>query len=536
MTLIEIIEKLNEKINNSTILCNFQKVRREIKDKKRGSNLFFSYNKLHEDYAFHYGGRNEIQFNVGDDENVFRYGLAFSLESSIDLPDPISELKPKIKKFNEYIQKNQEEYKNLFMWRWNSGVREDTIELKLIPDNWIEKQSFIFIGYFFNKKSSEINDNDIEIIVERFEELYPIYEFVELRQKKLAKICWNDNMWVNPSGLIGKSMDTKSYERKYGFGHEEWLFDFNKIINNYHYSSLQPIGKYIDKYENKSYDIRLYTYNSKLHKWYWVAEIDNVITLSKEEAKNISISYRKNGWIDMMVEELKQVDANYSEIESFNEYMFNIKFKPSEVHFFIEGGMIEFDDKEKINHYRYTLLNIDNLPSLPSEDEKVEIQKDDKNINKSRLIHMIKKHYADSYVEFEFLHSAIQDDFYLFLKKTFPLDKIVKEAFISGINRRIDIYHKREDGTQIIYEVKSYNNLETSIKDAIGQLLEYAYYPDRKTRFQLFVVSHKQITIKLKQYINNLNNLLGINLGVIFFDNARQTIVDSLNFDIKNYV
>ena len=197
-------------------------------------------------------------------------------------------------------------------------------------------------------------------------------------------------MWVNPSGLIGKSMDTKSYERKYGFGHEEWLFDFNKIINNYHYSSLQPIGKYIDKYENKSYDIRLYTYNSKLHKWYWVAEIDNVITLSKEEAKNISISYRKNGWIDMMVEELKQVDANYSEIESFNEYMFNIKFKPSDVHFFIEGGMIEFDDKEKINHYRYTLLNIDNLPSLPSEDEKVEIQKDDKNINKSRLIHMIK--------------------------------------------------------------------------------------------------------------------------------------------------
>jgi len=195
--------------------------------------------------------------------------------------------------------------------------------------------------------------------------------------------------------------------------------------------------------------------------------------------------------------------------------------------------MIEFDYKEKINHNRYTLLNIDNLPSLPSEDEKVEIQKNEKNMDKSRLIHMLKKHYADSYVEFEFLHSAIQDDFYLFLKKAFPLDKIVKEAFISGINRRIDIYHERENGTQIIYEVKSYNNLETSIKIAIGQLLEYAYYPDRKSRFQLIVVSHKQITIRLKQYIDNLNNLLGINLGVIFFDYGIQKIVDSFNWDTK---
>jgi len=337
MTLIEIINILNEKSNNSTILCNFQKVRREIKGKKRGSNLFFNCNELHEDYAFHYGGRNEMQYNIGDDENGFRYGLAFSLESSIDLPDPISVLKPKIKKFNDFLQKNQEEYKKLFMWRWNNKIRDNTNNIHLIPDNWIEKQSFIFFGYVFDKRSSEITNSDIEIIITRFEELYPIYEYIELKQKKLAKICWNDNIWVKPSGLIGKSTDKKSYERKYGFGHEEWLFDFDKIINNYHYSSLQPIGKYIKKYQNKSYDIRLYTHNSKSKKWYWVAEIENVVALSKDEAKEISILYRKNGWINLMVEELKQVNAVYSEIESFNEYMFNIKFKPSDVHFLLKG-------------------------------------------------------------------------------------------------------------------------------------------------------------------------------------------------------
>ena len=61
-------------------------------------------------------------------------------------------------------------------------------------------------------------------------------------QNKIARICWNNNSWKFPSGLKGKSKDNDAFERKYGFGYEEWLFDKRKIINGKHYGFLQPLN------------------------------------------------------------------------------------------------------------------------------------------------------------------------------------------------------------------------------------------------------------------------------------------------------
>jgi hypothetical protein len=67
-----------------------------------------------------------------------------------------------------------------------------------------------------------------------------------LPEMRFSKICWNYNGWHKPSGLDGKSRDAEAYERKYKFGHEEWLFDFDKLINGYHYEALHSIGKFRD--------------------------------------------------------------------------------------------------------------------------------------------------------------------------------------------------------------------------------------------------------------------------------------------------
>ena len=64
-------------------------------------------------------------------------------------------------------------------------------------------------------------------------------------EEKIARICWNTNYWQKPSGKDGKSKDT--YELINGYGHEEWLFDKEKIIDGYHYSFLQGIKPYRKK-------------------------------------------------------------------------------------------------------------------------------------------------------------------------------------------------------------------------------------------------------------------------------------------------
>lgn len=90
---------------------------------------------------------------------------------------------------------------------------------------------------------------------------------INVRLKKIARICWNTNDWTCPSGRIGKSKNKDSYEYKYGFGHEEWLFDIAKTINGYHYGHIQAVASYK---ENLSFDLSLFTINDKTKQRYWV--------------------------------------------------------------------------------------------------------------------------------------------------------------------------------------------------------------------------------------------------------------------------
>jgi hypothetical protein len=58
------------------------------------------------DWAFHYGGRAELQFNIGElsHPDGFRFGVAFSFEPSRTLPSPIEALARSVRRFNDFMQ------------------------------------------------------------------------------------------------------------------------------------------------------------------------------------------------------------------------------------------------------------------------------------------------------------------------------------------------------------------------------------------------------------------------------------------------
>ena len=77
--------------------------------------------------------------------------------------------------------------------------------------------------------------------------------------EKIARICWNTNNWHRPSGSEGKSKTKQSYEKKQGFGHEEWLFDERMILKDgYLYGYLQALLE-PKCHKGKVYDIHLFT-------------------------------------------------------------------------------------------------------------------------------------------------------------------------------------------------------------------------------------------------------------------------------------
>jgi len=528
MELFEICESINNYIaNNSPVLEKFQYFRRLAKNKQKGVDAFFTQSSIKDEYAFHYGGRSELQFNIGLDKECFRFGLAFSLEPSQSYPEPEMLLENSINKFNKYVKDNYEVFKNYKMWYWDKNDRSEIIKISEIPESWIQRGNFIFIGDYFNKNISEIDNNDIKIIVNHFENLFNIYRFVELTSDKIAKLCWNSSGWTKPTGEEGKSKDKNSYENINGFGHEEWLFDFEKIIDGYHYAAIQPIGKHQEKYSDCFFNILLYTYNSDTKEWFWVGWLNNVQAISAKEAELIYEQYEKNNWISEMKSDLESVNAKSSELDSFSQYTFNIKFEPHNITFFNEG-LKPFSKNDKINHNRYTLLNIDQITDIPQVEKKYEIIAKS---NDTQRVLTYKKTFKAESKEYHFIHGMIQDSFYQFLKEQFVNDNISKEAFLKGLNCSIDIYHERTSDSSIIYEIKSYNDVKSSLRNALGQLLEYAYFPQRNKKIKLILVTHKIADDEIKKYLDNLFNLFSLQIGYIGFDYQNGRIIDKFNCD-----
>jgi hypothetical protein len=342
-------------------------------------------------------------------------------------------------------------------------------------------------------------------------------------QEKMARICWNsDNYWRKPSGREGKSLSTSSYERKYGFGHEEWLFDLDKTIDGYHYGAIQPIGAHQDSYyeyceKNKvCFKILLYTRNAVDKKWYWVGWLNKVEVISSKEAKKIYEEYKKLGWLDLMKEDLMSVGGKIDELDSGN--ICNIKFLPDDI-IPMNNGLQPFDINQKMTNHRYILLNTNSKIKNSFENPEA-----DKN-HKTTFIRS-----SDGYLkEYEFTHRLIQDAFFNYLQRNFINKTLEPEYRKINPNCSIDIYQEKDTGVKIIYEIKTYIDLKYSLRIALGQLLEYGYYPDRDTNYKLILVSDRPISDDIKQYIENLKRLFNLDIGIINFDYQNKILKEVYN-------
>ena len=168
---------------------------------------------------------------------------------------------------------------------------------------------------------------------------------------KYCRICWNSSGWRKPTGNANES--GRTYTNVYGFGHEEWLFSFDHLIDDHYYAFLQPINKYFDKYQGNQININLYT----IRRWYgryWVAIIKDVEILTRDESKEIYDLYKKNGWLDERIKDVENVGGDPTHlITPFDPALsiFNIKFKKSKIEFLKEpnGAIIEIERSHKLS-------------------------------------------------------------------------------------------------------------------------------------------------------------------------------------------
>ena len=214
MTLKEIAFEINKKSIGYEI-GDLQSIRKDIKGlKKRSVNSIFvdNPNTLTDSWAFHHGGRSEIQYNIGFEDEGFRYGLAFSLETSQSLPD-IDILYPKVLKLNCLIRENPEFFSEFKMWNWNGDKRSEISEVTEIQQPIIRKGIFIFLG-----KTLKMDEIDIDEVLKTFDKLLLVYKTIETSILEPAKSVMvkptADFVFDNKTRALAKTANYTTIEKE----------------------------------------------------------------------------------------------------------------------------------------------------------------------------------------------------------------------------------------------------------------------------------------------------------------------------------
>lgn len=101
-------------------------------------------------------------------------------------------------------------------------------------------------------------------------------------------------------------------------------------------------------------------------------------------------------------------------------------------------------------------------------------------------------------------HTLIQEELIRKLREKYGHGNVSPEHPIGSKN--IDVVLK--NGNEFIfYEIKISGSAKACIRDAIGQLMEYAYWPDRRNANLLVVVGEEAIDDKTAKYLQYLNNI-----------------------------
>jgi hypothetical protein len=155
-----------------------QEVRRQLRGLQHPpTRKIFSAQTTFELYAFHVGGRTELQFNIGlevlEGGPYLRHGVAFSLELSQALPE-IAPLVPKIARFNEFLRIYPDELSDLRMWYEDLGIRSTMYPPGPIPPELVRPRHFIFLGAL-----ASVDEPDYDLILGDFDRLFPLYRYVE---------------------------------------------------------------------------------------------------------------------------------------------------------------------------------------------------------------------------------------------------------------------------------------------------------------------------------------------------------------------
>jgi hypothetical protein len=321
--------------------------------------------------------------------------------------------------------------------------------------------------------------------------------------KKLTRISVNSSGWHKPTGEA-RQQESSSFNSINGFGFEDWLFRWEWQLDGWRYAFLQGVNKSRRALLKigEPFDVTLFAIDASKRRRY-VATIYDIECLDDDQATEAVDAFKRNGWFDQMRREIEGVEGNVEALEdiSWAPFIVNVRFRVENVKQYNADAYASTDDPLfRLNRYQlYTL---------------------DRNSNEtdgSRMVHRNGRSSApaaESYirgavgpVQCTPEHARMQARLMEQLAIEYPSARIVCEENFVDVT-------VETDGELIYYEIKSDLSPRTVLRLAIGQLLEYGFYPrfGARTANRLIIVGRQPLTVSDIKYLDLLQTKFALPL------------------------
>jgi len=342
--------------------------------------------------------------------------------------------------------------------------------------------------------------------------------------KKFARLTYNSNNWLTPSGHQWKKSNQKkkgiSYENRYGYGHEEWLFNPNFQKDGYQYGFIQGLTlKSIDFFE----EVHLYTVqkvNGRRFVFYlgFIKNVEGI--LNNEEIQEEIAPSIFDPYFDKMISDIEAVNADPSKLIETGYYFASVRFKVSDINLKSEPVLLPNFNLTKYKRFIAYNLNDDFLKQV----NFLNVGKNGFKTGKSKQNISYGRNVTKTETTIEKLHSIITDSLETYLKPEFSLRKKNLSIEFTRFNNCIADVVTLSNKNQIdIYEIKTSFNIRKNIRESLSQLLDYAVHSQEKVK-NLYIVSPAPINDDAKVMLKKLNDLIDYPIFYLYYSDKNKTI------------
>lgn len=322
---------------------------------------------------------------------------------------------------------------------------------------------------------------------------------------KYCRICWNTLNWRRPSGEARRLETGESYVSEHGFGHEEWLFNFEWLLSGYNsndlsaykYGFLQPIGKYRDIYVGDIISVLLYTVNPD-RTTLIVARIDNLFVPGDRELSWALSEAQKNGWLDTMRQQVSSIGGDVSQLLSPNpSTIANVRFKPENVISY-DPMVLVTPPHKTLSIYRYHPLYWDDgYNPISSPPDRVITTEQPEDEDRPDRAETERKRAAQTGTIYDPQHARLQNRLRRKLRSQYGAESVEME------NEFVDL--KLIESNRVTFiEIKMERTVKSCIRSALGQLLEYSHYPDQQKADALLIIGDACATENDRTYLSHI--------------------------------